>query len=357
MAEKKSFSLRAVGDICLGGVEGDPFEHVSAELDADLIFGNLECCFARRGEGARKNVLFNADASSARWLRKHGFGVLCLANNHTLDFGPEGLDDTIGTLEGEGLTFVGAGRNGIEATAPVWVDANGARIAVVASADASGDRDDGPTVSVINAKALADCVRAVRADADVVVASFHGGIELETVPSPSFVRSLRSLVDAGADVVLAHHPHVLQPAEIYRDRVIAYSLGNFVFDNRRYGDSADLAATTTILDVHVALEGGAVVAASFAHIPVRIGADFKPRLMADDETESFRSNMANLESQLGTVDVGAVDVQRLESITREVHQKSFGTLVRYAVRHFRDYSFRELVVGGVMVLKGLFKRK
>jgi poly-gamma-glutamate synthesis protein (capsule biosynthesis protein) len=347
--------VRAVGDICLAGLDGDPFVHVAGELAADVVFGNLECCFASRGDEARKNVLFNADAALAPHLSR--FDVLCLANNHVLDFGPDGLEDTLDVLDRHGLSYAGAGRNEREATAVRRFEAGGARVAVVSTVDASGGDAGRPTVSVLGVDAMAERVRAARPDVDVVIASYHGGIELEPLPSPFIVRSLRALVDAGADLVLAHHPHILQPAEVYNGRVIAYSLGNFVFDNRRYGEHAGVASTTAILDVRIPLGAGALRAATYTYVPVRIGEDFKPRLLRGDDAAAFHVHMRGLERGLELVDPGALDVRRLEDIAREVHTKSFETLVRYAVRHFRDFTFKEMVVGGAMVLKGMVRRR
>jgi len=350
--------IKAVGDICLDGVAGDPFVHVAAELDADVLFGNLECCFAERGTPADK-VVFNADPASARFLVDHGFDVLCLANNHVMDFGVEGLEDTLAVLERHGLVYNGAGRNAKEASSPTWLQAKGLRVAVLSTADATGGDADRPGVSVVNTKAMAAAIRAVRASADVVVASYHGGIELDTAPSPSIVRSLRSLVDAGADVVLGHHPHVLQAAEVYRGRVIAYSLGNFVFDNRRYGPRAALAATTAILAVDVDLDPATrrVASASYRYIPAEIGPDFSPRKIDGEGVERFTAHVADLEAQLSRVDDGAVDVQRLRNMTGAIHHKSLGTLVRYGVRHARDYTFKELVMGAGLVLRGMLRRR
>jgi poly-gamma-glutamate synthesis protein (capsule biosynthesis protein) len=344
------FTIRAVGDICLTGVESDPFEHVAGALEADLVFGNLECCFSTRGVAATGKVVFNADPAAVRWLDR--FDVLCLANNHTLDYGPDGLKDTLEVLEGAGRDYAGAGRNEREATDTRWLDVGDTRVAVVSTADASGGDASRPTVSVLSVDAVADRIRDARTRADVVIASYHGGIELDPLPTPFIVRSLRGFIDAGADVVLAHHPHVIQPVERYRGGVIVYSLGNFVFDNRRYGEYAGLASTTTILEVTLS----AGEEPSYRYMPARIGEDFKPRLLDGAEADTFHDYMDGLERRLADVDPGAVDMERLANMTRGVHNKSFATLARYAVRHFRDFTFKELVVGGMMVLRSLFRR-
>jgi poly-gamma-glutamate synthesis protein (capsule biosynthesis protein) len=211
-------------------------------------------------------------------------------------------------------------------------------------------------VSVLSVRALAGRIREVRDEADVVIASYHGGVELETLPTPFIIRGLRELVDAGADVVLGHHPHVLQPAERYHGGVIIYSLGNFVFDNRRYGDRAELAAATTVFDVRLTLEDGGVAAVDYAYLPARIDADFRPRPLSGEEAGRFLERMVELERGLETIDSHAVDRRRLENMTRELHQKSFKTIVRYGIRHLRDFTPREIVVGAALAVRSLFRR-
>lgn len=347
-------TIRAVGDICPAAVSGDPFEDVASLLEADVLFGNLECCLTTRGDAAVKNAVFKADPASVDYLAP--FDILCLANNHVLDFGPEGLEDTIGALEAAGRTYVGAGRNAPDASATRWIEAAGVRVAVVATADASGGAADRASVSVLSIRALAERVRQVREQADVVIASYHGGIELDTTPSPSVVRGLRELVDAGADVVLGHHPHVLQPAERYRGGVIAYSLGNFVFDNRRYGDLADLAATTAVFEARVPLAPRGAREPSYSFFPARIGDNNRPRAVSGAASGAFFEHMEALERRLAEVDGGAVDTQRLENMTRELHTKSLRTILRYGVRHLGDFTLKELVVGAGLAVRSMFRR-
>jgi len=351
----KRVVIKAVGDVCLAGVEGDPFIHVDEMLTADLVFGNLECCLTHRTEGRKKNALFAAEPATADYLSTGGFNLICLANNHVLDFGTQGLVDTLDELERRRLRYFGAGRDLAEASRVFYTNSNGLRIALVSTVDAAG-ADDGPTVSTLSTSATTSAIARARDEADIVLVSYHGGTELETVPSSFVVRSLRQFIDAGADIVLGHHPHVLQAVEAYKSGVIAYSLGNFVFDNRRYGENAGLVARSTILELVVQVgEDGSNRIEHTLH-PVETGPDMKPRSVSSDEAGAFDIYMNELRQALETIDVDAPDVTRMNGFASEIHNKSLKTILTYAVRHRGDFSFREIVVGGALVIKHGFNR-
>lgn len=362
MTNTKSITIRAVGDVCLQGVDGDPFDHVAGELEADLLIGNLECALTSRVDGAPRKIVFSAPPDSAEHLARRRFDLVCLANNHVLDFGAEGLLDTLKALEERGVGYFGAGRNAAEARRIVYLERNGLRIAILSAADAAGANAKGPTISVLSLRALAEAVKEARSGADLVIVSYHGGIELELLPSPFVVRGLRGLVDAGADVVLAHHPHVLQPVEIYKDRLIAYSLGNFVFDNSRYGEKASLAAMGAILHLAIRFSaqgdrGWGVQEIDHRYVPVSIGGDRKPTLLTAVALAEFERHIRNLESRLVGVNSVGADVKRMDNLARQFHRKSTGTIIRYAVRHLRDFSAREILLGAGLVLKHTFGRR
>lgn len=351
----KTITLKAVGDVCFTDVDVDPFTKIGDGLDADLLFCNLECCLTTHDDGTRKNVLLKAKPETADHLAAHGFNLVCLANNHSLDFGPAGLADTLAALDARSLAYFGAGRDAAAAGRVFRVESEGIRIAVLSAADASGGRSDGPTIACDSASSLRDRIGRVR-DADVIVVSYHAGIELDTLPSPFLVRSYRGFIDAGADIVLGHHPHVLQPIEVYRDRLIAYSLGNFVFDNRRYGDKMMLASRSMILGVRITMESDRAIAVDYDRIPVKIGEDRLPHRLDDGEAEEFDRHMTRLGASLRGVRADAVDVRRMDDLASEFHKKSLKTVVRYGARHIRDFSFREIVVGIGLVMRHALSR-
>ena len=233
----------------------DPFTKVEPSLSsADVAIVNLEMAITERGEPYDKEFVFRAPGSAALTLAGAGIDVVSLANNHILDFGSEGLEDTISVLDEVGILRPGAGANNAEAYAPrVLVLDNEIRVAFVsASAIIPGGFSAGAErPGIADAKwAIPRVLAAVRAAAsgnDVVVVSIHWGVERATCPSQDQRDLAQQLIEAGANLILGHHPHVLQPIETFDRTVIAYSLGNFAW-HPRYGITGDTGVLEIFFD-------------------------------------------------------------------------------------------------------------
>ena len=241
----RAVTLNAVGDINLGdGVASVmnargaryPWSGVARELrSADVAFGNLECAVSRRGSAIPgKQYTFRGRPSALRTARRYaGLDVLNLANNHTADFGTAALSDTLGWVRRFGLVGVGAGRDLRSARKPRVIRRLGLRIAFVGFSDVNpagfpAAPGKPGTVTASPAGVLADTRRASRR-ADVVIATFHWGVERATRPNGEQRRLAAAALRGGADAVIGAHPHVLQPTVRRGRRVVAYSLGNFVW--------------------------------------------------------------------------------------------------------------------------------
>jgi len=240
---KVSLSLVAVGDVMMGGSAlpvirkkgiDYPFHLTRAILrTADISFANLEAPFTLSGRPFDKTFTFRVPPEYAEGLDRAGFDVLTLANNHTLDYGPEGLCSTLEVLDRLGIAFCGVGRNVEEAERGVILERGGWRIGFLAfsltypSAFWATLQKCGTAYPHLDR--LKKTLRRMREEVDVVVVSFHWGGELKTYPKSYQRYYAHRAVEWGADLVVGHHPHVIQGLEIYRDRLIAYSLGNFVF--------------------------------------------------------------------------------------------------------------------------------
>ena len=211
-----------------------PYERVAHLLrDADLTVANLETTFTERGVAADKLYTFRTPPRFAAGLAGAGIDVVSLGNNHTADFGPAGIEDTLAALDDVGIRYAGAGADEAAARQPTFVDVRGLRIAFLSYTDVLENTfagPDRPGVAFAAEEAVAADVASARARADVVVALFHFGVEYTDAPQPDQQRLARAAIDAGALLVLGHHPHTLQGWERYRGGLIAYSLGNFVFD-------------------------------------------------------------------------------------------------------------------------------
>lgn len=219
-----------------------PFRRVRGILRrADLVVGNLESVITTRGTRQAKRYAFRAPARGARALREGGFDIVGLANNHALDFGRQGLADTLRHLRRAGVRAMGAGADAAAARAPVIVTRHGLRIAFLDRADARLDSNEWPHLdweatgrrsglAYARPRELRADVRAARKLADVVVVMLHSGREYAASPTKAQRRVVEAALDGGASVVASSHPHVLQRGRRMGSRVVAWSLGNFVFD-------------------------------------------------------------------------------------------------------------------------------
>ncbi|CAN5277783.1 hypothetical protein BH10PSE1_BH10PSE1_05350 [soil metagenome] len=259
--------LYAVADI--GPDREDPRECFALVRDelrkADIAFCQLEVNLTERGARLPQvRHTHRAGPSSAAAMKDAGFSIVSFSGNHCLDWGPDGFFDTIDNLKGAGLAVVGVGANIAQARTPVIQEANGVRVAFLAynsilpshywaEADRPGcapmrawtiyeqiEPDQPGTPARIHTHALrADLdamvadVKAAREIADVVVMSIHWGIHFIPAVLADYQQEVaRAAIDAGVDLVLGHHAHILKGIEVYRGKAIFYSMGNFAIDLR-----------------------------------------------------------------------------------------------------------------------------
>ncbi len=279
----QKYSMLFVGDIMLSRSvakkiyeSGNPLfpflESADFLRSADITFGNLEGPISERGTNQGSVYSFRDDPKTVDALTYAGFDVMSLANNHILDWGNVALQDTLELLHDRGIQTIGAGRNDAEANAAAIVKLGNAKIAFLgytktypktlkATPRSGGisDFDEGRIKKVIEeAKRLAD----------IVVVSFHWGVEYRKRSTLEQQNLAHSMIDWGADIIVGHHPHVVEEVERYKNGWIAYSLGNFVFDqdfSRETMESIALKATIKnkkIVDI--------------VSIPININSDFQP---------------------------------------------------------------------------------
>lgn len=258
-----------------------PFADVLGVLqNADVTVGNLECAISAGGKAEPKAYTFRAPPLAAAGLARAGFDVVALANNHSLDYGVTALMDTIENLKAASVAAVGAGRNAEEAYGYRVLDVGGVSVAFAAFVEVPNEvgynmaewaaGKDEPGVAWVDRERVAATISAARDASDIVVAMFHFGVEGSAEPTARQRELARQAVDAGASLVVGSHPHVLQKVEEYKGGLIAYSLGNFVFDG--FEGSANESA---ILRVTFAADG----TLSWQLDPVVIGWDGLPHLV------------------------------------------------------------------------------
>jgi poly-gamma-glutamate synthesis protein (capsule biosynthesis protein) len=244
--------LLAVGDLMLARTVGDrlqqngpnwPFAGVADLLaQGDIVIGNLECVIAEQGQPQPKAYTFRAPPVAAEALARAGFDLVGLANNHALDYGVEGLADMLPRLREAGVATVGAGADEAAAHSPTVVTHHGLRVGFLAYVDVPVEGRSGfdtrsweagpltPGLAWAAADRMATDIAAARRAADVVVVLLHFGLEGRPAVTTDQERLARAAIDAGADLVVGAHTHVLQRVEEYGGGLIVYNLGNFVFD-------------------------------------------------------------------------------------------------------------------------------
>jgi poly-gamma-glutamate synthesis protein (capsule biosynthesis protein) len=277
--------LDAVGDITFGEQVGPavsayggtyPWTGVARTLRAaDLTTGNLETTVSARGTAGVKKYSFRGPPQALPPMSRFaGFDVLTLANNHTDDFGPAALLDTLRYVRAAGIEPIGAGASEPVAHRPAIVEAGGLRVAFLGYSDINpaGFRATAttPGTAAADPAAIALDVHAARRRADLVVCFFHWGVELQPQPDSRQQQLAAACLSAGAQVVLGAHPHVLGPVVRPTARsLVAWTLGNFVFP------STGATAHTAILQMRLDAHG----VRGYRLLPVEIDG-FRPQLVA-----------------------------------------------------------------------------
>ena len=192
----------------------------------DLVFGNFECSVQDRNlVSSTAPVFFCTGSDAVDGLKNAHFNVLSVANNHIMENGQEAFMHTLRILKNHAITPVGIrGRLDI-------LPIKGYKIAFLAYSFIEDNIVNGCYNKIQSEETILEEIQKVKPDSDLIIVSLHWGYEYVPCPSPDQIRIGRTLIDAGADIILGGHPHVTQGFEIYRNRPIFYSLGNFIFDD------------------------------------------------------------------------------------------------------------------------------
>jgi poly-gamma-glutamate capsule biosynthesis protein CapA/YwtB (metallophosphatase superfamily) len=217
---------------------------------ADFGFVNLETPVAPKHSVGSKPFQFEAPLALLDSLKANGVKIVSFANNHVFDQGDSGFDETLDNLREHGLLFVGSGATADAAWQPVILEKSGIRVGWIGmtrwlNGHRNPDKDSEPHVAFFpypgesngapgrDEAGVLEAIKAARSQCDLLLVSIHWGIEYSPAPRPEDVDTAHKMLEAGADAVIGHHPHVLQPIETYltqdhRKTVIFYSLGNFL---------------------------------------------------------------------------------------------------------------------------------
>jgi len=285
--KKESLTIVFAGDLMLDrgtrelievkGVD-DLFENVhNVTGSSDFTVANLECAACDTTcKAVDKKFNFRANPEWISSLYKNGITHLVLANNHSFDFGENGMKQTVSNLQHNGIKPIGYSRNNDTSCAPTILQKGNDSVAIFTSCFL---KQNNGFVSSENAFSLSNKIRVfkIKHRTCSIVVCLHWGIEMDNRPSEEQIQQAHQLVDAGADAILGHHPHVVQPIEVYKSKIIFYSLGNFIFDNHHSPANRGVMA-------RLSLTKGSIE--SVRVIPFNIIRS-KPVLMNREESENY----------------------------------------------------------------------
>lgn len=300
LTSSSTVTLMAVGDVMLSRNVGSkmvskkdynyPFLKTRDLLKkGDIVFGNLETAITPGRPIKTGEFSFRSDPEVASAMKRGGFSVVSLANNHTPNFGAKGLADTVKYLDQAGIAHAGAGANLAEALKPALVKVKGTTFAFLAFNDSDvvpasyGASAARAGTALMDVGRLNTAVKAAKKKADVVVVSVHSGTEYKATPNARQQKFARAAIDAGAAIVIGHHPHVVQTVEKYKGKYIIYSLGNFIFDQMWSRE------TRQGMVAKVTFTGPSVRSVSFT--PVLIEDYAQPRVLTGTEAKTVMARL------------------------------------------------------------------
>ncbi len=303
-----TIQLVAAGDMMIGSWVKEeirhqgydyPFRQIRPLLEtADLVFVNLEAPFGTRGTPAEKAYTFLVDTSLVNVLEAGRVNLVSIANNHMLDYGEEALLETMALLKRRGIAYSGAGRNLAEARRAAQVKIGNTKIALAAYSltfpESFWATDTSAGTCFPYHTFVYKDIQRLKRENDLVIVSCHWGEELRETPKPYQIKLAHRLINAGADVVLGHHPHVVQGIELYRGKLIAYSLGNFIF-----GSYSENVRDSMILSLEFArdtLMGGQIYPISVYNREV----NFQPQLLKGESRQRFIDRLNQLSRELNS---------------------------------------------------------
>lgn len=237
-------SFLITGDFCpnLNDIDNQSFEDIKKDLSGhDLLITNLECAIKTNKEQAiiKEGPSLSCNKTQLKYITCHGNTLFTLANNHTLDYGSEGFHNIIDYCDNKNTFYVGGGKNLNDASKPFYFEKDNCRIAIINCCEQEFTiaGENTPGANPISPIRIYNQIQSAKNNASIILIIAHGGHEYYQLPSPTLQETFRFFIDAGANVVIGHHPHCISGMENYKNGVIYYSLGNFYFNNRNQSKS------------------------------------------------------------------------------------------------------------------------
>jgi len=244
--ENKNTTLFFVGDIMLtrgvkssvdknfNGDYSKLFENVTQLKESDILFGNFEGDVSDVGNNVGSIYSFRMDPKVLPALKDAGFDIVSFANNHVGDWNVAAFKDSLARMKDIGILKTGAGINKEDASTPTIIEKNGTKFGFLGFSDVGPNwleaKDNNPGILLASDPKLSEIIQSAKTKVDVLIVSFHWGVEYKTIHNKHQENLAHIAIDSGADMVIGHHPHVMEDIEEYKGKPIVYSLGNFIFD-------------------------------------------------------------------------------------------------------------------------------
>ncbi|WP_202710754.1 CapA family protein [Sporosalibacterium faouarense] len=305
--DKRKVEVTAVGDILLArgvkdrinqkGIEY-PYEKVEEILHKkDIVLGNLEGPIYEGDYGVYKApyLVFKGVKENVPALKQAGFNILNLANNHSMDYGSHGLSNTMDMLERYDIKYMGAGENYLDARKPLIINKKGMKIGFLGYSIFPPEGyiylANKADIARVDFDKLEVEIKSAKEKCDFLIASFHWGNEYENYPSENQKMLAHMAVDSGADIIIGHHPHVLQGIEKYKNKYIFYSLGNFIFDRQIHQE------TDKSIILNISIEKNKIKEISLFPIIIK---DCQPSIAKGEEAEYIFSRLRSYSDGMST---------------------------------------------------------
>mgnify|MGYP005832028735 CR=1 FL=1 len=321
---QKRIRLIAAGDIWLRTESGrNPFGEVRHLFQGkDILFGNLETTLSETGEPAEKHHVIYTSPDAAGHLVDAGFDVMNVANNHAGDRGAEGFRNTLNALESRGILAVG-GSAGEGRQEPVVIERNGVSVGFAGYTNGKLALPHEVSVNRLVEEDVFKDIAALAGRCDHIAVSLHWGTEMAYYPSPAQIDLAHRLIDAGATLILGHHPHTMQAIERYHGGLIAYSLGMLQFEPRW---PHNISREAVILSVELQKDG---VVGEHGVTPLLVDDDYVPHVAAGAAGEQIVTFLDGISRE---VTEGRITEKRWFEEIAPIYMKMNFESYRYRIR-------------------------
>lgn len=352
MSSKDRVTIMAVGDIMMGehpirighGV-GSMVKKMGGEFlfkevapvlqEGDISFGNLEAVLSAKNlrKVSLSSLQLRASSNSINGLKIAGFNVLSLANNHSMQHGPDAFNETVDILDKNNIRPVGLSDTS-NSCIPQIIEKNGISIGFLGYSFIDDKLPYKPLYAKVSSLAsIIEEVKALSEKVDIIVLSLHWGDEYIQRPSPEQVRLVHKLVDNGVNIILGHHSHCLQGIERYKSGLIAYSLGNFVFDYWQ-----NKMRESIILQIVLSKEG----VVDYSLQPVYINDNFQPEILRNERGLKLLSKLSSLSND-AMFSTSAEELEKYKAEALSEKREWRNDTKRYFIKNFYKYPIHLLL--------------